>query len=1232
MDGASYFQSMKSKRHYPQRVRLTARGRDRADAALERTGLTTWEERTRVTGISKGSYQRFKGHTGVSQNTARGILRALKFEEEEFGSLIEPVEAVEEIDQLISTQSAEAVEQKLISTMRQICQAQLDETLPSTANPFTRRVGISFTWRDTYVPIGVAVQEKPLSYVANVAAQRGSEFYGSADFSSNKKLSPKDFLGETIQSSKSTKARIAIIGEPGAGKSTFLQNFAHQVFEEYPSHLIIWIPIAKLEQQSLEEYLVEVWLKAALRHSEVSPSMKEGLVRLFFQHQVWLLLDGVDEMQTAASPLAQLSRYLSVGWIKQANVVLTCRIAHWQADWNNQSNYKVYRLLDLNESLSPTNLLDDLIAKLWSHNPEGGHRFRDYMNAPQNLRLRDLAKNPLRLIMLCQIWELHEGNLPETKAEIFKEFIRATYQWREVSIEKAELDNLHHALGQLALQAMESEKSRFRIRRSLVEKVFESCPALLRVATEGVGWLNPIGYSVEKPKEEVFAFWHPTLQEYFASNAIASIVSDQDRWNFFLPCNHLNKPVGSKETSKNIYRIFEAHWKEVFLLWIGNQDNSNVAEKERLIEKLLEFEDGCGGFYRIRAWCLAAAGIAEFYPSNFRTTEKIINQVVEWAIGVHFFAEGEPYKSDDPFCLPVVSRALNPNFGISFVIANQARDALKETNISEAVSRLIELLNNNPTKSSRLQIIWLLGQIGKGNREVANVLTLLLQDEETRSTSLHSLLKVGTGSLDTIKALTKELKEWERNNKFSWEADSTFLLNEVCQLISRILNNLNLDDREYILTLKQELPLFDEDADPIQDFNRRFVVLKSLARFGFVDVDIVRNLLDLHEHGLCSETDLVHELSLNKDKSTQSLSSLMRERDIRRRLKVAILIVKLDPNNTKALKNLNKILLNPKVKSNHFEVYLSLGYAGINMPEVIRFFIQQFNTSLDERKKVEIVEILTTLGCIQEALPRAIRLATFQSSEETQLSIIQVLAKGIGFGYPGVKDNLKRLMNSSTSQKVQIRIACHLSKDDENKLEAINKIASLFENQNEDEKLEVVEFLIENGVKSLTFSMLLEQIIGSARTYELTSAIARYFGLLGIDCEKAYSILIKSIRNTSDYNTLINSLKDLLEIQPGNSFVVSTLMSWLEMDLQFNVTPPEPNTGIPFYQKNSAAHLITRYGSNGKLGNAYLKQSVTLLRQMFDRHRHLNYPSFYGLAFHCAERMNYAEFYRCLNQ
>lgn len=1221
-------------KNYPQKVRLTARGRDRADAALERTGLNTWEERTEATGISKGSYQRFKEHTGVLKNTAYRILRALKFDEGEFGFFIEPVEAVEEIDQLIPTQSAEVVEQKLISTTRQICQAQLDEIQPSTANPFTRRVGTRFTWRDTYVPIGVATQEKPLFFVANVAAQQGSEFYGSADFSSNKKLNPKDFLSESIQSSKSDKARIAIIGEPGAGKSTFLKNFAHQIFEEYPSHLIIWIPIAKLEQQSLEEYLVEVWLKAALRQSEVSPSMKEGLVRLFFQHQVWLLLDGVDEMQTTTSPLTQLSRYLSVGWIKQANVVLTCRTAHWQANGNDQSNYKVYRLLDLNESSSPTNLFDDLIAKWWSHNPESGQRFRDYMNAPQNLRLRDLAKNPLRLIMLCEIWELHEGDLPETKAEIFKEFIRATYQWKEISIEKAELDNLHHALGQLALQAMESENSRFRIRRSLVEKVFESCPALLEVATEGVGWLNPIGYSVEKPKEEVFAFWHPTFQEYFASNAIASIVSDQDRWNFFLPHNHLNKPVESKDASKNVYRIFEAHWKEVFLLWIGNQDNhSNVAEKERLIERLLEFEDECGGFYRIRAWCLAAAGIAEFHPSNFRITEKIINQIVDWAIGAHFFIEGEPYQPDDPFCPPVVPRALNPNFGISFVIANQARDALEETNISEAVRRLIELLNNNPTKSSRLQIIWLLGQIGKGNQEVAKVLTLLLQNEETRSTSLHSLLKVGTGSLDTIKALTKELQEWERNNnKFSWEANSTLLLNEVCQLISRILKNLNLDDREYIFTLRRELPLFDEDADPIQDFNRKFVVPKSLARFGFTDIDIVKTLLDLHEHGLCSETDLVNDLSLNKDKSIQSLSSLMRERDIRRRLKVAILIVKLDSNNTKALKNLNKILLNPKVKSNHFEVHLSLGYSGINMSEVTRFFIQQFNTSSDERKKVEIVKILITIGCIQEALPRAIRLATFQSSEETQLSIVQVLAQGIGFSYPGVKDNLKRLMNSSSSQKVQIRIACHLSKDDENKLEAINKIANLFENQNEDEKLEVIEFFIENGVKSLTFSTLLEQTIGSARTYELTSAIARYFGLLGIDYEKACSILIESIRNASDYNTLINSLKDLLEIQPGNSFVVSTLMSWLEMDVQFNVTSSEPNTEIPFYPKDSAAHLITHYGSNEKLGNAYLKQSVTLLRQMFDRHRHLNYPSFYGLAFHCAERMNYAEFYRCLNQ
>jgi predicted NACHT family NTPase len=143
-----------------------------------------------------------------------------------------------------------------------------------------------------------------------------------------------------------------------------------------------------------------------------------------------------------------------------------------------------------------------------------------------------------------------------------------------------------------------------------------------------------VGIAAESSsREKVYAFFHPTFEEYFAACAI-------EDWDFFLPRNHINKPVEGKE-----YRIFESQWKEVILLWLG-RENITKEEKEEFITALIDFEDGCSSvnflfnirkkikkrrFYQYRAYFLAAAGINEFKECS--RTKEIVKQLVEGAFG-----------------------------------------------------------------------------------------------------------------------------------------------------------------------------------------------------------------------------------------------------------------------------------------------------------------------------------------------------------------------------------------------------------------------------------------------------------------------------------------------------------------------------------------------------------------------------------------------------------------------
>ena len=68
-------------------------------------------------------------------------------------------------------------------------------------------------------------------------------------------------------------------------------------------------------------------------------------------------------------------------------------------------------------------------------------------------------------------------------------------------------------------------------------------------------------------------------------------------WDYFLPRNHQDYTVENQR-----YRIFEKEFEEDFLLWMGRED-IDKNEKKSLIEKLVDFNKGCHGyFYRYHAY------------------------------------------------------------------------------------------------------------------------------------------------------------------------------------------------------------------------------------------------------------------------------------------------------------------------------------------------------------------------------------------------------------------------------------------------------------------------------------------------------------------------------------------------------------------------------------------------------------------------------------------------------
>jgi len=520
---------------------------------------------------------------------------------------------------------------------------------------------------DMYVPLELVERKQPLRLDPNIPPEKGSEYY-------QEKRTPikhEDFFEAVLKQGMSLESngrRIAIIGEPGAGKTTLLQGIASRV-----EGLPIWIDLAELNPQvedCLENYLLQKWLdkkassvirrllpEVVLSQEELKKAFKEA----FYQNPVWLLLDGANEIPANLSnPLTWIDKQIREGWISEARVVLTCRLNVGDIH-NDLPGFDIY----CNRDFSYPEQVEEFINKWFVKKAE--QESRENLKAElrrANERIQNLIKNPLRLMLLCRTWEDGVKLQDITKAGFYQRLVKGFYKLKDrdnnpkFKIDRNRQEELNRKLGKLALQAIDGKDARFRLRESSIEELLgypDQEDSLFWIARE-LGWLNQVGLPMLEEKdsdENVYAFFHPTFQEYFVACEIP-------HWDFFLPRDHVDRPVTDQDNPEKYkrYRIFEPQWKEVILLWLGRKDLLNQ-EKNKFIKELMDFEDGCGlpNFYGALGYFIAAAGTSEFLECS--ETMAIMDELIKFAFGEFDFERWEQTSYLEPLPLRSIEALQN---------------------------------------------------------------------------------------------------------------------------------------------------------------------------------------------------------------------------------------------------------------------------------------------------------------------------------------------------------------------------------------------------------------------------------------------------------------------------------------------------------------------------------------------------------------------------------------------
>ncbi|MEQ8463466.1 HEAT repeat domain-containing protein [Coleofasciculus sp. E1-EBD-02] len=629
-------------------------------------------------------------------------------------------------------------------------------------NPLLHGDGVELTL-DDIVPLELVERKQQPQYEDDLSPDN---FYKKAPTEYETPVEHSQFIAQVLETGDNLKNRdrkIAVIGEPGAGKTTLLQEIAQAA--EKTGGLPIFVRLADLGEKTLKDYLLEDWLEEATGKRRIPEDIQDDFVEQFNLGRVWLLLDGVDEISATDKQLSNLEKQLK-GWVSEARIVLTCRVNVWDVGKNNLYAFEKYRI----QPLSYPGLVGDFIHRFFSKAGEQtkGEKLIEKLERSQP-RIRDLVKNPLRLTLLCRTWKRRQGELPQTKAELYKGFVETFYEWKD----KPELDEnkrqlLEQALGELAKNAIDKETTKFRLRKSVVRRELDKFDKSLFDLACRVSWINHVGMAAENPDEPVYAFFHPTFQEYFAALAI-------DDWDFFLPRAHDNrnpKPVSEK------YRIFEPQWKEVILLWLGREEVAKE-RKEEFIWRLARFKDGCGGFYHYRAYFLAAVGIAEFRDCSL--ADEIVEVILKCSFG-YFNIEIQKWQKNFDIIsteaknvldvlaqtahtkvIDVLTKQFPPDNLVSWE-ATLFLGKISDTN-STGIRALIDLLTSQYFLT-RYEAAYSLARIGAGNQDIINSLTSLLnstQDREIRLFVAWVLGKVDLGNQDALKALTELLHSSKDN-------------------------------------------------------------------------------------------------------------------------------------------------------------------------------------------------------------------------------------------------------------------------------------------------------------------------------------------------------------------------------------------------------------------------------------------------------------------------------------
>jgi hypothetical protein len=398
--------------------------------------------------------------------------------------------------------------------------------------------------------------------------------------------------------------KLIVLGDPGAGKTTFLRyiaiNFLSQSFEKLYIPFYLELRDFNISGISLVEKMIQTF-------DNFLPDARVKVPRFLEEGQCLILLDGLDEVRKADIDYVHNSIQSFVKNYPENRYIITCRsAAHDRTSFENFTlvevaeftrkqvrNFVTNWFREQHEAESST--VDDVQVTV--------SRFLSKLE--ENKAVQELATNPLLLTMLCYLFQ-DSYNFPRNRHTLYGDAVEALLRrWdarrrierhEEYSeyLTRPRKINLFSRIAYFGFDrtVRRTMWKKFELENEIKEFI-QHIPAFNSEDLEAEGniILQEIeenhGILVEK-RRELYAFSHLTFQEYFTARFV----------------------LDSSERRALLNRIIQDHltdpsWHEVFLIISGRLDTADeflkmmFEQANRLIEASPDLQEYLEWLYKM---------------------------------------------------------------------------------------------------------------------------------------------------------------------------------------------------------------------------------------------------------------------------------------------------------------------------------------------------------------------------------------------------------------------------------------------------------------------------------------------------------------------------------------------------------------------------------------------------------------------------------------------------------